>query len=153
MASTLAQLRSAASLGVELARRLQKLDATLATYPAANAPMVRREAEERRRRAAMAQDAQASAAYLDAAKSMEESAATAEGMYRLRERLSAQLESLAASLESVAVRSIRLRVASADGAGGDLNDALRVDIDAAKDMLSVFEESDLGPASHAKGGS
>jgi hypothetical protein len=153
MATTLAQLRSAALLGIELARRLQKLDATLRTYPAANPQNIRREADERRRRAAMAIDAQASASLLDAAKSMDESAKTAEALFLLRERLSAQLESLAASLESVAVRSIRLRVASPDGAGGDMNETLRVDIDAVKETLSVFEESDLGESSEAKGGS
>jgi hypothetical protein len=74
-------------------------------------------------------------------------------LYRLRERLSAQLESLAASLESVAVRSIRLRVASPDATGGDAAEALRVDIDAVKETLSVFEETDLGDAPRAKGGS
>jgi hypothetical protein len=142
LASTLGQIRSAARLGIELARKVQALDRSLLAYPALNPQQSHMEANERRRRAAAASDEQAKSSLLEAAKSLDESAAVGESMLKLRERTVAQLESLAASLENVAVRSIRLRV-HADGAEGDVADALRVDVDALKETLELFEEPSM----------
>ena len=151
LAGTLAQVRSAARLGIELARRIKSLDHTLGTYEAMDIKKLRFEADERRRRATQATDPQARESFFDAAKSLEETAASAGAMQKLRERTMAQLENLAASLESVAVRTIRLRV-STDEEGGatDISETLRVDIEAVKETLSVFEESVAMQESPAK---
>ena len=140
LASTLAQVRSAALLAIELSRKLKGLDASFAGFAAMNPSTSRAEADERRRRAAGAQDAQARQSLLDAAKSLDEAASSAEATLRLRERTLAQLESLAASLDSVAVRSVRLRVTS-DGMD-DVASSLHASIDAVKETLAVFEADD-----------
>ena len=140
MASTLTQVRSAARLAIELARKLKALDASFAGFAAMNPHNSRSEADERRRRAASARDEQAKQSLLDAARSLDEAASSAEATLRLRERTLAQLESLAASLDSVAVRSVRLRVSS-DGMD-DVASSLNADIDAVKETLAVFESDD-----------
>lgn len=141
MASTLQQLRTAGRLAVELARKVKALDAMLA-HAAMNPEQSRWEASERKKRADGVADPEAKRAFLDAAKSLEESAKSAEAMRTLRERTVGQLENLAASLESVAVRTIRLRVSTNDGsAGANVGETLRVDMEAVKETLSVFEES------------
>jgi hypothetical protein len=112
----------------------------------------RADAAERRKRAEQASDAQARASFLEAAQSLDESAKSAEGLLRLRERTIAQLDSLAASVENVAVRSIKVRVAT-DGSEA-VADALRIDVEAIKETLGVFEESDAvssARAPHTKG--
>jgi hypothetical protein len=140
MASSLAQLRSAARLGIELARKVKMLDSTLSTYSAMNPQQSRWEAQERRRRAGEVKDEEAKRAFLDAAKSLDESAESAEALQKLRERTVAQLENLGASLESVAVRTIRLRVSADEGNAAEIGDTLRVDVEAVKETLGVFEE-------------
>jgi hypothetical protein len=141
IAQALTQLRAAAGLAIELARKVQKLDQTLASFAAMNPEQSRWEATERRRRADAIDDPVAKQAFNDAAKALEESATSAEAMMKLRERTVAQLENLAASLESVAVRTIRLRVSANDGAGlAAITDTLRVDVQAVKETLGVFEE-------------
>jgi hypothetical protein len=116
------------------------LDTTLSTYSAMNPQQSRWEAQERRRRAGEVKDEQAKRAFLDAAKSLEESAESAEALQKLRERTVAQLENLGASLESVAVRTIRLRVSADQGNAAEIGDTLRVDVEAVKETLGVFEE-------------
>ncbi len=141
MASTLQQLRTAGRMAIELARKVKALDITLAST-AMNPEQSRWEAAERKKRAENVADPEAKRAFLDAAKSLEESAKSAEAMRTLRERTVAQLENLAASLESVAVRTIRLRVSANDGsAAANIGETLRVDMEAVKETLSVFEES------------
>jgi hypothetical protein len=140
-ASTLGQVRAAARLGIDLARKLAALDRSIASYTALNPQESRRQAEERRCRAASAGDEEARRAFLEAAKALDESAASAESVLRLRERTLAQLDSLAVSLENVAVRSLRLRVAG-DGGPGDVAETLRVDVEAIRETLGVFEEED-----------
>ncbi|HEV3191834.1 MAG TPA: hypothetical protein VGY54_15090 [Polyangiaceae bacterium] len=141
LASTLAQVRSAAALGVDLARRLRSLDHALEGYAGMNPEASRREAADKQRRAAAATDDDTRRAYLDAASALEESASAAESLRSLRERTAAQLESLAAVLESVAVRSVRLRVQS-DSGSEDPAATLGAEIDAARDTLSVLESID-----------
>lgn len=142
LTSTLTQLRSAGRLAIKLALKVQDLDRTLATFTALNPQTSRYEAGERRKRATQTKDAAARAAFLDAAKSLEESASSAESLIQLRERTVAQLDNLAASLESVAVRTIRLRVSTDDeGGAGEVTERLRIDMAAAKETLGVFEET------------
>jgi hypothetical protein len=140
LASTLAQVRSAARLAIDLARKLKALDASFMGFAAMNPQNSRAEADEKRRRAAAVHDEQARASLLEAATSLDEAAKSAEGTLRLRERTLAQLENLAASLDSVTVRSVRLRVTS-DGMD-DLASGLNTDIDAVKETLAVFEADD-----------
>lgn len=139
---TLGQVRTAARLAIELARKIKSLDATLATLQAMTPEQAKWEADQRRKRAEQSDDAQTKQAFLDAAKSLEESATSTESMVRLRERTVAQLENLAASLESLAVRSIRLRVSADDAGLADMGESLRVDVQAAQETLGVFEEQD-----------
>jgi hypothetical protein len=148
LASTLGQVRSAASLGLQLARRLRSLDQALQNYAGMNPESSRREADDKRARAAAAGDGAARRALLDAAAALEESAQTAESLRTLRERTSAQLESLSVMLESVAVRSVRLRVRS-DGASEDLSESLGAEIDAVRETLGVLEGLDE-PAAEAR---
>jgi hypothetical protein len=148
LASTLAQVRAAGRLAIDLARKLAALDASFAGFAAMNPQNSRAEADEKRRRAAAARDEQARQALLDAARSLDEAAASAEATLRLRERTLAQLESLAASLDSVAVRSVRLRVTS-DGTD-DLASTLSAEIEAVKETLSVFEADDAVASAHGR---
>ena len=149
LASTLAQVRTAARLAIELARKVQGLDHTLRTYPAMNFDRLRRDAEERRRAAAATKDAEARASMLDAAKSLEDSATSAESMLKLRDRTVAQLDNLAASLENVSLKSLRLRVA--DDGSSEAAQALRIDIDAIKETLGVFESPDVAEVASGRG--
>lgn len=136
----LGQVRQAARLAIDLAKKVESLDATLKGLQG-NAPeQARWEATERRRRAEQTDDPATKQAFLDAAQSLEESAKSTDAMVKLRERMVAQIENLAASLESVAVRSIRLRVSADDADLGGVGEALRVDVQAAKETLGVFEE-------------
>ena len=140
VANALGQMRQAARLAVELAKKVQGLDVTLEGLKGNSPEQARWEAKERRRRAEATSDDATKQSFLDAAQSLEESAKSTEAMLRLRERTLAQLENLAASLESVAVRSIRLRVSADDGDLDQVGEALRVDVAAAKETLGVFEE-------------
>jgi hypothetical protein len=141
LASTLAQVRSAARLGVELARRLRTLDYALQAYSGMNPQRSRAEAQEKRQRAAAAADEAARQAFLDAATALEESARSAASLLTLRERTIAQLDNLAATLESVAVRSVRLRVAGGGGPG-EIAEALSADMQAVRETLDVLESVD-----------
>jgi hypothetical protein len=144
LSSTLGQVRTAASLGTQLARRLRSLDQALAGYAGMNPDLSRREAAEKRARAASAADEVAARALSEAAVALEESARTADSLRALRERTAAQLESLSAMLESVAVRGVRLRVQSDDGAS-DLVENLGIEMDAVRETLGVLESMD-GPS-------
>ena len=150
IANALGQMRQAARLAVELAKKVQGLDATLKGLAGNSPDQARWEAKERRRRADGTTDDATKQAFLDAAQSLEESAKSTEAMLRLRERTVAQLENLAASLESVAVRSIRLRVSADDADLDQVGEALRVDVAAAKETLGVFEEQASMEESAAK---
>jgi hypothetical protein len=141
LSSTLGQVRAAATMGVELARRLRSLDQALGTYAGMNPDVSRREAEEKRARAAAARDPGAARAFGEAANALEESARTAESLRTLHERTAAQLESLAAMLESVAVRGVRLRVQS-DGGAGEIAQTLDAEMDAVRETLGVLESID-----------
>jgi hypothetical protein len=141
LSSTLGQVRAAAGLGTQLGRRLRSLDQALAGYAGMNPDLSRREAAEKRARAASADDGVAARALSDAAAALDESARTAESLRSLRERTATQLESLSAMLESVAVRAVRLRVQSDDGAG-DLAENLGVEMDAVRETLGVLESMD-----------
>jgi hypothetical protein len=143
LATTLAQVRSAANLGIGLARRLRSLDHALQGYAGMDPEMSRREARDKRSRAAATSDEAAQHALLDAAKALEESAQTASSLRTLRERTTAQLESLSARLESVAVRGVRLRVRS-DGSS-ELAETLSAELDAVRDTLGVLESIDAPP--------
>src|SRR5262249_13133766 len=121
-------------------RKLKTLDASFAGFAAMNPANSRAEADEKRRRAAAATDEQAKRSLLDAARSLDEAAASAESTLRLRARTVAQLDSRAASLVSVAVRSVRLRVTS-DGMD-DVASGLNADIEAVKETLAVLEADD-----------
>jgi hypothetical protein len=138
LASTLAQVRSAATLGVELARRLRSLDRALRGYAGMNPDLSRREAHDKRHRATATADEQARRALLEAAEVLDESAKAADSLRLLRERTAAQLDSLAAKLEGVAVRGVRLRVGS-DSTSQNLSDTLGAEIEAARDTLGVLE--------------
>jgi hypothetical protein len=140
LSSTLRQARTAAGLGTQLARRLRSLDQALAGYAGMNPDLSRREAADKRARAASARDEMAQRALSDAAVALDESARTAESLRTLRERTAAQLESLSAMLESVAVRGVRLRVQSDDGA--DLVETLGFEMDAVRETLGVLESMD-----------
>jgi hypothetical protein len=141
LSSTLGQVRTAAGLGTQLARRLRSLDQALAGYAGMNPDLSRREAVDKRARAASTRDAMAQRALSDAAVALEESATTADSLRTLRERTAAQLESLSAMLESVAVRGVRLRVQSDDGAS-DLVETLGFEMDAVRETLGVLESMD-----------
>jgi hypothetical protein len=141
LASTLAQIRSAARLGIELARRLRTLDYALQAYAGMNPERSRAEAQEKRRRAEAAADDAARRAFLDGATALEESARSAASLLTLRERTYAQLDNLAATLESVAVRSVRLRVAGGGGPG-EIAEALSADMQAVRETLDVLESVD-----------
>jgi hypothetical protein len=145
MASTLAQVRSAARMGIDLARRLRSLEYAIQGYGGMNPAQSRAEAQEKRRRAAESADEAARRALLDAAAALEQSAQTAESLRTLRERTVVQLESLAATLESVAVRSVRLRVAG-DGGPDDLSASLQADVAAMRETLDVLESVESGSA-------
>jgi hypothetical protein len=138
MASTLGQVRSAASMGIDLARRLRSLEYALQGYGGMNPAQSRAEAQEKRSRASESADEAVRRALLDAASALEQSAQTAESLRALRERTLAQLESLAATLESVAVRSVRLRV-SGDGGPDDISASLQADVAAMRETLDVLE--------------
>jgi hypothetical protein len=141
LSSTLRQVRAAAALGVQLARRLRSLDQAIAGYAGMNPDLSRREAADKRARAASASDAGAQRAFADAAIALDESAQTADSLRTLRERTAAQLESLAAMLESVAVRGVRLRVQS-DVGTADLVETLGAEMDAVRETLGVLESMD-----------
>jgi hypothetical protein len=141
LSSTLGQVRAAAGLGSELARRTRSLDQALANYAGMDPDLSRREAAEKRARAAAARDPVAAKAFADAATALEESARTAESLRTLRERTAAQLESLSAMLESVAVRGVRLRVQS-DGGATDIAETLNTEMDAVRETLAVLESMD-----------
>jgi hypothetical protein len=141
LSSTLGQVRTAAGLGTQLARRLRSLDQALAGYAGMNPDLSRREAAEKRARAAVVHDEMAQRALRDAAVALEESARTAESLRALRERTATQLESLSAMLESVAVRGVRLRVQSDEGAA-DLVETLGLEMDAVRETLGVLESMD-----------
>jgi hypothetical protein len=141
LASPLAQLRTAARMGTQLATRLRDLDVALARTSGMKPDLSRREAADKRARAGAARDAAARKAFADAADALEESARTADSLRALRERTAAQLESLAAMLESIAVRGVRLRVQS-DGGSADLAGALGAEMDAARETLGVLESMD-----------
>jgi hypothetical protein len=138
MASTLGQVRSAARMGIDLARRQRSLEYALQGYGGMNPAQSRAEAQEKRRRAAESADDAARRALLDAASALEQSAQTAESLRALRERTLAQLDSLAATLESVAVRSVRLRVAG-DGGPDDISASMQADVAAMRETLDVLE--------------
>jgi hypothetical protein len=138
MASTLGQVRSAARMGIDLARRLRSLEYALQGYGGMNPAQSRAEAQEKRQRAAGSVDDAARRALLDAASALEQSAQTAESLRALRERTVAQLDSLSATLESVAVRSVRLRV-SGDGGPDDISASLQADVAAMRETLDVLE--------------
>jgi hypothetical protein len=148
LASTLAQVRSAANLGIKLARRLRSLDYALQGYAGMDPERSRREAEDKRQRAARASDPAAQRALSDAAKALDESAQTAGSLRTLRERTTAQLESLSAMLESVAVRGVRLRVRS-DGSS-EIAETLGTELDAVRETLGVLESIDA-PAAEREG--
>jgi hypothetical protein len=150
LSSTLGQVRAAAGLGTQLARRLRSLDQALVGYAGMNPDLSRREAAEKRARAASARDEMAQRALSDAAVALEESARTAESLRTLRERTAAQLESLSAMLESVAVRGVRLRVQSDDGAA-DLVETLGLEMDAVRETLGVLESMDQPSAAGREG--
>ncbi|HEX3770968.1 MAG TPA: hypothetical protein VHV30_08900 [Polyangiaceae bacterium] len=152
LSSTLAQSRAAATLGVQLARRLRDLDRALAGFAGMNPEASRREAHDKRARAAAATDEAARKALNDASTALEESAKTAESLRKLRERTSAQLESLAAMLESIAVRGVRLRVQS-DDASGTVAETLGAEMDAVRETLGVLESmDDTSDAEFGRGG-
>jgi hypothetical protein len=138
LSSTLSQVRTAARLGVELARRIRELDSALQGYAGMDPDRSRREAEDKRRRAEVATDQEARKALSDASNALEESAKTADDLRVLRERTSAQLESLSVVLESVAVRGVRLRV-QADGGPQDIAENLGAEVDAVRETLGVLE--------------
>jgi hypothetical protein len=142
LASTLAQVRSAATMGVQLARRIRSLDEALRGVAGMDSTNSRREAEEKRSRAAMAQDPAAQKALLDAAVALEEAARTSDSLRSLRDRTAAQLESLSAMLESVAVRGVRLRVHSDGGSAEELTETLGAELDAVRETLGVLESID-----------
>jgi hypothetical protein len=152
LSSTLAQSRTAANLGVQLARRLRGLDQALAGYAGMNPELSRREAFDKRARAESATDEAAKKAFSDAASALDESATTADSLRRLRERTAAQLDSLAAMLESVAVRGVRLRVQS-DDASGAVAETLSAEMDAVRETLGVFESMEgTSGADYGRGG-
>jgi hypothetical protein len=141
LASTLGQVRAAATLGVQLARRLRSLDQAFQRVAGMDPELSRREAADKRARAAAARDPGAQRALADAANALEESARTVDSLRTLRERTAAQLESLSAMLESVAVRGVRLRVQS-DGETSDVAETLGAEMDAVRETLGVFESMD-----------
>jgi hypothetical protein len=141
LASTLEQLRAAANLGVQLARRLRSLDDALRTHAGMDPDRSRREAADKRARAARAKDETAARAMTDAAGALDEAASTADSLRALRERTAAQLDGLAAMLESVAVRGVRLRVQS-DVGSSDIAETLRAEMDAVRETLTVLESLD-----------
>jgi hypothetical protein len=138
IASTLSQVRSAARMGIELARRLRTLEYALQGYAGMNPAQSRGEAQDKRQRAAQSTDEAVQRALVDAAAALEESAKSAESLRALRERTVAQLDTLAATLESVAVRSVRLRVAG-EGGPDDLAASLQADVEAMRETLDVLE--------------
>jgi hypothetical protein len=142
LASTLAQVRSATTMGLQLARRMRSLDDALRGVAGMDAGVSRREADEKRGRASTAQDPTARKALLDAANALEESARTSDSLRSLRERTAAQLESLSAMLESVAVRGVRLRVHSDGGSAEELGETLGAEMDAVRETLGVLESID-----------
>jgi hypothetical protein len=141
LASTLSQVRSAARLGIELARRLRTLDYALQAYAGMNPAQSRAEAQDKRRRAEAATDDAARRAFLDAANALEESARSAASLLTLRKRTVAQLDNLAATLESVAVRSVRVRV-EGGGGPGEIAETLSADMQAVRETLDVLESVD-----------
>jgi hypothetical protein len=149
LASTLGQVRSAATLGLQLARRLQSLDRALQGYAGMDPELSRGEARDKRNRAAAASDVASQRALLDAASALEESAQTADSLRTLRERTAAQLDSLSAMLESVAVRGVRLRVRS-DARSEELAETLGAEMEAVRETLGVLESIDE-PTAEAKG--
>jgi erythromycin esterase-like protein len=136
---------------VELARRVENLDASLQAMDPAGA---RAEAGKRRSWAQSARDEGARSEFLEAASRLDEAAGSAEALLRLRERTLAQLDNVAASLESAAVRAVRVRVDGGEGAGeGALQEALRVDVETLRDTLGVFESAEVeAPRRAARGG-
>jgi hypothetical protein len=148
LSSTLGQVRAAAALGAQLARRLRSIDQALEGYAGMNPEMSRLEAADKRARADGARDDAARRALADAAAALEESARTAESLRTLRERTAAQLDSLAAMLESVAVRGVRLRVQS-DAGAGDIAETLGAEMDAVRETLGVLESMDEPSVSNA----
>ncbi|MBI5515961.1 MAG: hypothetical protein HY909_19420 [Deltaproteobacteria bacterium] len=150
LAQCLQQLRSAAALGVELARRVENLDTSLHAMDPAGS---RAEAGKRRSWAQSARDEGAKSEFLEAAARLDEAAGSAEALLRLRERTLAQLDNVAASLESAAVRAVRVRVDGGEGAGeGALQEALRVDVETLRDTLGVFESAEVeAPRRAARG--
>jgi hypothetical protein len=137
--SMLAQLRTAARLGVDLARRWRSLYTALGGYAGMDPQVSRREAASKRARAEAAADEGLRATLLQAAEALDESAKTAESLQAMLGRTSTQLESLAAMLESVTVRSVRLRL-SADGGSDDIASTLRAEVEAVRETLGVLEE-------------
>ena len=136
----LSQLRSAATLGVSLATRLEALNKSLDPL---NPAAMRREAETRRAWASGARDPQAREEFLKAAQAFEDGARNAEALLGLRERTLAQLDNLASTLETAALRSVRVRVdTSGDGSANALSEALRVDVESMQSTLSAFEETE-----------
>jgi hypothetical protein len=141
LAQCLQQLRSAARLGVDLARRVENLDTSL---QAMNPHTARQEAVKRRAWAEAARDHGAQSEFREAAARLDEAAGSAEALLALRERTLAQLDNVAASLESAAVRAVRVRVDGGDAAGqGALQEALRVDVETLRDTLGVFEGAEV----------
>lgn len=148
LATSLEQVRSAAKLGHELARKIEDIDSSLARTDVAHA---RAEAGKRREWARKATDDAGRQEFLDAATALDESAAHAESLRALRQKTFAQLDHLAVSLENALVRSVRIRVASNDDEGARaVSEALRIDVDNLRETLAVFEEPALN-ARRAKG--
>jgi exo-beta-1,3-glucanase (GH17 family) len=149
LASTLEQVRAAARLAAQLARRLRSIDQAIG-YEGMNPDLARREAADKRARAASASDAEARRALADAASALDTSARTADSLRAGRERTAAQLESLSAVVESIAVRGVRLRVQSDDGTA-NLAESLGAEMDAVRETLGVFESMDDGSEAKAAG--
>jgi len=138
--ASLEQVRSAANLGVDLARRGQDLDRQLAAVQRPD--KVRADAGGRRERAAATTDPAIRDEYLATATALEETASQTEQLEQVRDRIYAQLDGLAAALESAVLRSMRIRVASSDDEenAAALSTALRVDVNTMRETLAVFEE-------------
>ncbi len=139
--TSLEQVRSAAKLGHELARKIEDIDSSLARTDVAHA---RAEAARRREWAKKATDAAGRQEFLEAAAALDESAEHAESLRALRQKTFAQLDHLAVSLENALVRSVRIRVASHDDEGARaISEALRADVENLRETLAVFEEPAL----------
>lgn len=148
LATSLEQVRSAAKLGVDLARKVADIDASLARTDATTA---RAEARKRREWAQRSGDDAGRQEYLDAAAALDESAEHVESLRALRQKTFAQLDHLAVSLENALVRSVRIRVASPDDEGARaISEALRADVENLRETLSLFEEPAL--RSHRRAG-